>query len=183
MARYRSRAAAATAHPERPADEQDAEGLPGERDGLGRDDDLRAEGDDGRPEGDEDDVPDPGAEPFADRDRDQEIAEGQAALGGRAAIESRDGDGHQGSAGGSHCEATDARESSTASDGAVPGSRGRPVGLLVADGADDRQAAGQTGRIGRGEDRQDDAQDEGDGDGRPRQGRRVGQLDRRRRRP
>ena len=47
------------------------------------------------------DVPDAGAEAFADADRDQEVGEGDAALGGGTAVESRNGDGHRGSVGSS----------------------------------------------------------------------------------
>ena len=40
-------------------------------------------------------------EAFADADRDQEVGEGDAALGGGTAVQPRNGDGHRGSVGSS----------------------------------------------------------------------------------
>src|SRR5206468_4623475 len=78
-------------------DEQDAERLTGERDGLRGDDHLGTNGDDERACDDEDRVAGPSRGALTDADRDEEIGEGDAALLGRAPVEAGYGDRHRGS--------------------------------------------------------------------------------------
>ena len=98
---------------QRPTDEEDGEGLGGDRHGrdgqrdpdvarehdrLPRQDDLevRRQGDEDRAGHDEGDVPRPRAEPLAQGDRDQEVADGDPALGGGQPVEALGREGHRG---------------------------------------------------------------------------------------
>ena len=107
------------------------------------------------------------AEPLGDGDRDQEVGEGDAAVAGRRAVESGDGE-RQG------CSTTSG--SPGGSDRGTESSISpRPGGLFVGDGADDRDPRGDPGGIGGRQHRQRHAEHDGEPITRPR--------DRRTRRP
>ena len=86
----------AAPEPERARGQQDAERLAGERHGIAGDEDVDAGGQRDERGADEDQgqVPGPRVQALGDADRDQEVADRQAALLGGQAIEARHADRH-----------------------------------------------------------------------------------------